>query len=163
MPSRKTKEQQIQTALGFIEALFREMLPAVPKEFLDMDISMPQLKTVIMLYMNGPTRMSRLASDLGVTLATTTGLVDRMVDRGLVTRLSDPADRRVVLCSLTHLGTNMVSIVWDSSRDKCREMLGALSYAQLNDFNQISQAMADQVVQNKISQAGRKKRKVKKS
>src|SRR4030042_1555217 len=111
--ARKPRQEQIEGLLKLAEQLFRQLLPKVPKEWLEMDVTMPQLKTIMLLFLNGPMRMSDLAADLDVTLATATGLVDRMVEKGVVTRQDHPDDRRVVLCSLTQPGQAMVSGLWE--------------------------------------------------
>jgi DNA-binding MarR family transcriptional regulator len=104
---------------------------------------MPQLKSILLLFLNGPTRMSALAADLGVTLATATGLVDRLVERGLVVRESQPDDRRVVLCRLSETGQNMVSRVWDSSRQRSREILEYLDTGTLQMLSETLNAMLE--------------------
>lgn len=139
--TEKRRQEKIDGLLKLAEQLFRELLPTVPKEFLEIDITMPQLKTILLLFLNGPTRMSDLASDLGVTLATATGLVDRMVERGIVVRQDDPNDRRVVLCSLSNSGHMMVSRLWESSKNRSRELLEFLDTKQLNLFEEVLEAM----------------------
>lgn len=139
--TEKSRQEKIDGLLKLAEQLFRELLPTVPKEFLEIDITMPQLKTILLLFLNGPTRMSDLASDLGVTLATATGLVDRMVERGIVVRQDDPNDRRVVLCSLSNSGHMMVSRLWESSKNRSRELLEFLDTKQLNLFEEVLEAM----------------------
>jgi DNA-binding MarR family transcriptional regulator len=48
--------------------------------------------------------MSRIAELLGVALPNATGLVSRMQERGVVDRLRDQDDRRVVVVGLTPSG-----------------------------------------------------------
>ena len=50
-------------------------------------------------------RMTELAELTNTSSANVTGMVDRLVERGLASREHDPSDRRVVLVSLTPLGT----------------------------------------------------------
>jgi DNA-binding MarR family transcriptional regulator len=138
---KRNRQERIEGLLKLAEQLFRELLPTVPRELLEMDITMPQLKTLLLLFLNGPTRMSKLASDLGVTLATTTGLIDRMVERGIVLRQSQPEDRRVVLCCLSDTGQMMVSRLWESSKNKSRELLESLDTAKLQAFSEVLEAM----------------------
>ena len=52
----------------------------------------------------GAVRMADLADGLLVSRASTTRLVDRLVERGWVERWSDEGDRRVVLVDLTRSG-----------------------------------------------------------
>jgi len=50
------------------------------------------------------TKMNLLAGFLGLSKANATGLIDRLVKRGLVDRRHDSDDRRVVLARLTPAG-----------------------------------------------------------
>lgn len=60
-------------------------------------ISLVHLNVLTLLEAEGPISMSRLAEALDVSVASTTGIVDRMEAKGLVTRAHDAEDRRVVL------------------------------------------------------------------
>ncbi len=52
--------------------------------------------------------MRILAEELGVSVPTTTGLVDRLVREGLVERRAHPQDRRIVLVRLTSDGSEVI-------------------------------------------------------
>lgn len=143
MTDREQENERIDEILKLAEQVFRELLPTVPRELLELDITMPQLKTMLLLFLNGPMRMSDLAADLGVTLATATGLVDRMVERGIVVRDSLPEDRRVVLCRLSETGQKMVSRIWESSRKRSREILEYLDTAALQMLSEALTAMLE--------------------
>ena len=80
------KDEVVDRILQGVSDIFREVLPLAHKELLEMDLTAPQLKVVLLLYLYGSTRMSELAGSLGVTLATATGITDRLVERGLLTR-----------------------------------------------------------------------------
>jgi DNA-binding MarR family transcriptional regulator len=62
-------------------------------------ISLVHLNVLMLLEANGPTSMSRLAEALDISVASITGVVDRMETRGLVERRRDADDRRVILVS----------------------------------------------------------------
>lgn len=64
-------------------------------------ISMSHLHLMTLLEAYGPLPMGRVAEMLGSGLPTATGLVTRMEERGLVERIHDTDDRRVVLVGLT--------------------------------------------------------------
>jgi DNA-binding MarR family transcriptional regulator len=96
-----------------------------------LDLTMPQLKVVLLLFLSGTARMSDIASALGVSLATATGVVDRLVDRDIVLRESQPEDRRVVLCRLSEKGQKMIGGLWQLARDRTKELLQAAPPSQL--------------------------------
>src|SRR5215212_2293842 len=89
----------VQQVLELQTRLFRSMRPA--REWLEVDLTMPQLKVLFLLYAEDGASMGRLASALGVTLSTVTGIVDRLVEHAMVQRQEDPQDRRLVVCRLT--------------------------------------------------------------
>ncbi len=137
-----SNEEDIERILQLSDRVFRELLPIVPRELLELDLTMPQLKVVLLLFMNGPTRMGLLASELGVSLATTTGVVDRLVERGLVLRESQPEDRRVVLCRLSGEGQKLTGSLWRSARERARELLGAVAPSQLALLREVLEALS---------------------
>jgi DNA-binding MarR family transcriptional regulator len=67
-------------------------------------LSMLHLHLMSLLEAKGPIPMSRIAELLGVGLPNATGLVSRMQERGVVDRLRDQDDRRVVVVGLTPSG-----------------------------------------------------------
>lgn len=66
--------------------------------------------------------MSDLADGLGISYPAATKTVERLVKKGLVTRESDPADRRVVKVRLTAAGEQLIQDI-DGAR---RQMLTAV-------------------------------------
>ena len=126
-----SKEDLIGSILHLTDRAFRQLLPMVPKEWLRLDLTMPQLKVVLLLFISGPSRMSEIASALGVSLATATGVVDRLVERDILTREGDPGDRRVVLCRLSEKGGELMSGLWQLSRDQAGELMRSLASPQL--------------------------------
>ena len=95
---------------------------AVARRLHRQGISMAHLQTLWILQEHGPQPMTHVADLLGVAVPNATGIIDRMEQRGLVVRLRDGADRRVVTVQQTQDGARAVEEVdgWRS------EMLEAL-------------------------------------
>ncbi len=74
-------------------------------------ISLGHLQILWILQEHGPLPVSRLAGWLGIGVPNATGLLDRMEQRGLVERVRDADDRRVVLVRQTDLGRATVADV----------------------------------------------------
>ncbi len=130
------KSEIIDRILGQVEAAFRQLLPLAHQELLDLDLTTPQMKVVLLLYLNGEARMSDLASSLGVTMATATGIVDRLVDRDIVKRENSMQDRRVVVCRLSSRGHGLTDRLYSSGRARAQDFLQGLTEAQLNKLDE---------------------------
>ncbi len=135
------KKELVERILQLGDKAFRELLPILPTEWLRLDLTMPQLKVVLLLFMNGPTRMSEIASALDVSMATATGVVDRLVEREIVLRENQPEDRRVVLCRLSDRGEKLIGGLWHLARDRARELLGAIEPSKLHLVNEALDAL----------------------
>ena len=131
MKTKENKEKLIQSTLELGDKGFRELFVFLPKEWLSLDLTAGQLRALLLLFTNGPTRMSDISSALGVGMATATGVIDRMVERGIVVRESDPNDRRIVLCRMSSEGEKLVSGLWHSWSKRGEEMLRALDRPKL--------------------------------
>lgn len=84
---------------NLVEAQLRTMLR------LQFDTTLPRFDLMAQLqrYPHG-LRMRELSERMMVTGGNVTGLVDRLVDEGLIDRVDDPDDRRAYVVSLTERG-----------------------------------------------------------
>jgi DNA-binding MarR family transcriptional regulator len=71
-------------------------------------VSAPRLSALSVLVFGGPRTIGALAAVEGVTPPTMTRLVAAMVADGLVDRLSDPSDRRVVKVQASATGRSLL-------------------------------------------------------
>jgi DNA-binding MarR family transcriptional regulator len=90
-------------------------------------LSMTHFHILAVLEAEGPTPMSRLADQLGVAFSNLTGIVSRMEERGIVERVHDAEDRRVVLAQLTSHGRDIVQKVEATRLEHMRQLVGALT------------------------------------
>ncbi len=67
-------------------------------------VSLIDLRAIRVLRDLGSVPISRLAEELAIPRSTSTGLVDRLEQRGLARRVPCPTDRRVILLQVTRLG-----------------------------------------------------------
>jgi DNA-binding MarR family transcriptional regulator len=97
-------------------------------EFTEVGLTMSQAKVLYVIQTaSAPLRMSELSARMGVTLSTTSGIVDRLVEAGLVDRRDDAADRRQVILSLTDAGTSRLDRMRELNADHMRRMLAYVS------------------------------------
>ena len=131
MAKKQKKETLIEDILQLTDKLFRHLLPILPMEWLHLDLTITQLKVVLLLFITGHSRMSDIASELGVSLATATGVADRLVERNLLIRNGDPDDRRVVLCKLSNDGEKLIRDLWQLTQKRAGALMSALDTPQL--------------------------------
>jgi len=97
----------------------------------DVSISMPQLRCLHLIAGAGELRMSRLVAQLGVSISTVSGLVDRLVDHGFVSRRDDPNDRRQVVLSATSAGIEFLDRMRELSNAQFRGLIELLTPDEL--------------------------------
>lgn len=93
--------------------------------------SLIHLNVLTTLESESPASMGRLAEMLDVSVASMTGIVDRMEKRGLVERRHEEKDRRVVLVSPTEAGRDIFREIDDRRRIGLGKLLERLSVDEL--------------------------------
>lgn len=116
-------------------------------------LTMQQLKVVIILTMTESVSGQTLSRRLGVGLGTVTGIVDRLVAQGLVTRFEDRDDRRVRRVSLTEAGRKVASDFTDAGAARFRDILSRLDMDTLRDFDLILRKIQAAIRETNESQA----------
>jgi DNA-binding MarR family transcriptional regulator len=137
----KSKDELIDNILMLADNLFRQLLPTVPKELLTLDITMSQLKIILLLFVNGTLHVGAIASHLDVTLPTSTSLLDRLADKGYIIRENGADDRRVVICRLSEKGQKAVNRIWESGRIRSQEILEKMDSSNLEMFVKVLKSM----------------------
>ncbi len=105
-------------------------------------MSVGQMKTLAILWTDGRQTMGQLAEALDVSLGNVTGLLDGLVQRGLVRRDEDPTDRRQRLASLTPLAEARMRRMEEGNREKIEQLLRRLTLDDLRALRQGLQALA---------------------
>jgi DNA-binding MarR family transcriptional regulator len=80
------------------------------------EVTLPQLRTLGVVQLEGPQTVSALAERLDVHASTMTRMCSRLVARGLVVRTPSAIDRREVVIELTEQGQSLVNVVMDKRR-----------------------------------------------
>ncbi len=123
--------EEIQHILNLQDELIRHRAMWDVEPWLSLDMSTPQFKALILIYEEEGVRMRELARRLGGSFSNATVLVDRLVDRGLVERMADSQDRRVVLVRVTKNGQHLVEDLVTSWRSLSTSLLQALDSEDL--------------------------------
>ena len=74
-----------------------------------LDLPTLQVKSLFFITNRGSTNFKNLAATLKVTPSNLTGVIDRLVEQGLVSRTENPEDRRMMVLKATEKGDSLVS------------------------------------------------------
>jgi len=126
---------------GAVERCARQILEVVPRAMrllreemrreAGAGLSVPQFRVLVFVGRTPGTSLSTVARHVGIADATASVMVSRLVERGLVSRTSDPSERRRVMLKLTELGTTLLEGARAHARLRVASRLDALSGQEL--------------------------------
>lgn len=117
--------------------LMRRFLKKQAKEIAEDSISLPQMLILDILNVRKSMRMGELAKYLSVSMAATTGVVDKLVNQGLAIRASSPNDRRVVNINITDKGRKITHKYNQAKQKTIIEIFSGLNEADRNKYIEI--------------------------
>ena len=126
-----TERQALIAELRQLSNLMRSAHMDSSQPFMDLDLTIPQLKVIFLLDGAEPMSMSPLAQRLGITVSACTHLVDKLVRSGWVDRHHDPDDRRVVRCVLTLTGQGLADRLRQSMPFEREDFVDRMSTTEL--------------------------------
>ena len=89
-----------------VNRLFRD---STDDAWMVMNLTRAQLKSLFFIGREKDANFRKLAAALSLSPSNLTGIIDRLVEQGLVTRNDDPADRRVVILRVTEKGETLIA------------------------------------------------------
>jgi DNA-binding MarR family transcriptional regulator len=90
-------------------------------------LSIVGFQVLALLEMHGGMPMTRLADELGVALPNATGIVGRLVERGIVARSDDAQDRRRVVVTLTDDGHGLIGEMEEGRRERMSRLFSHMT------------------------------------
>jgi len=130
--SNMTEEELVQRVADLIRQMRRVVQQKSMATWIDLDLTLPQLKTLLFIAEHGPTNSKMIAERFGVTSSNVTRTIDVLVKQKLVSRRENPADRRILELRLTEKGENMIT-GWKEDTDSfIVEPLGRMSAEDLS-------------------------------
>jgi len=97
-------------------------------------VSAAQLNCLLALYENGPLPPSQIAKYMMVKSSTVTGVVDRLEQKGLVTRARNSPDRRMITIELTEAGKRLAQNAPPPIQQKIIDGLKRISEAEIDQI-----------------------------
>jgi DNA-binding MarR family transcriptional regulator len=119
-----------------------------------LNLTIQQLRVLMLLFAEGGTSAHKLADAVGVGLPTLTGIVDRLEGRGLAQRSLDPHDRRIRRIELTGEGRRLVGEFVELGRERKRSVLRRLDLRILRNLAEAVEATRDIVAADALAQPG---------
>src|SRR6266699_1365511 len=104
MQTREELECEVVTQF---QTVSRTLKATAGTGWMEIDLTIAQLRTLLVLAEEGPLVIGQIAQRLGIGLSTGGHLVDRLVQADLAERAEDAGDRRRTLARLTPKGEDL--------------------------------------------------------
>ncbi len=99
-------------------------------------LSIPQLRSLAFLSRNPGASLSEVAEHLGVTCATASTTIERLVQRNLVQRTDHPQERRRIVLNLTEEGKLLLQQSQQKTRVHIADILETLTPEEISHIQQ---------------------------
>jgi DNA-binding MarR family transcriptional regulator len=129
LSSDPTREELVSDVLGEFNQMSFKDFQGQLKRWHEGSLSLIHLNVLMQLRFNGPMTMSKLAEMLDVSVASATGIVDRMEKKGVIERRRSESDRRVVDVYVT---------------DKAEQIFAAMQSERQLRLNQLIEQINDE-------------------
>jgi DNA-binding MarR family transcriptional regulator len=143
-PQVSTRADLVDQILDQLEPLIARQRKAIAQQGCYLTISSTQRHVLLLLDSDGPMPMGRLAEQLDVSLPNVTGIVERLVEHGLVERIRSDDDRRIVSVAVTGAGRATVEEIDMIRRSQLAAVLCRLTAEQqeraLRTFTELREA-----------------------
>lgn len=136
--SQSASEKIYHNLIRLMVYLHSGLDPAKAWRGLPKEPSFTQFKTLTMLRHLGPCTIKQLAESLGISAASASEMVDRLVELDLIDRRQDPADRRRVQLNLTNKAFKGVQRHEMLIYRRLDELIGQLSPESVEKWKDLS-------------------------
>lgn len=137
-PVREAIEAIVAAQHRIAHSMFQASVP----DWIQLDLTMGQLRTLMALAADGPMTVSEVADTLAISKPTASILIDRLVQAGDAGRTEDPDDRRRTLVALTAAGFALVARLRQGKSERYERLLAAMHPDDLAALTRGMQALA---------------------
>ncbi|WP_169816395.1 MarR family winged helix-turn-helix transcriptional regulator [Demequina soli] len=135
------REELLEAATDALVVFLRRSVPRTAETVSNLGLTLHQFRALVILYAEDGCTTTDLADAVGVHPSVATGIVQRMVQRGIFERHEDAVDRRIRRLTLTPMGRELAGEVVGDARVQRRRQLAALDEAQLEQAKVLLDAM----------------------
>ena len=111
--------------------------------WIELSLTIAQLKSLFFIASRGKTNFKKLADALGVTPPNVTGIVDRLVEHGLVSRTENPEDRRIMLLQITTKGRDLLHNLQQNRASHMSNILEQLDQEEISSLHRGMKALIE--------------------
>jgi DNA-binding MarR family transcriptional regulator len=133
------KKEVINEIMELQRRMNQVMIPYAIKSWRELEVPLAQLKSLLITAGKNETNLSTLAQDLRVTPGNVTGIIERLVAQGLVTRKTNANDRRIIWLQATDKGRDLLANLMES---QTRHMVRILEYMSLEDLKSLLRGLS---------------------
>jgi DNA-binding MarR family transcriptional regulator len=127
----KDKQELIRSIIGLQDKFSRLSLADRVENWMNLDLTIDQLKSLILIQNHGKVSFTDLAQALGSTRGNITGIARRLMQNGLVIRQYNPDDRRVQYLVLTEKAQEILNNIKQMINTKVVNILSGLNLEDL--------------------------------
>jgi DNA-binding MarR family transcriptional regulator len=120
-------EELVEQVMALLPDVGKLLYSAIARHAREAGLSLPQIKALSYLFHRGPSGVRDVADGLGISMATASESLDRLVELGLLERATDPVDRRRAIVALTPRAEGLLAEVDEVRRRQVRAALGLLA------------------------------------
>jgi DNA-binding MarR family transcriptional regulator len=128
---KQRKEELIGEIIQLQRQVNRALRQGESDVWMELSLTIAQLKSLFFISKEGSTNFTKLAQALQVTPSNVTGIVDRLVGQGLVSRRENPENRRMLVLQPTDKGEALLANLRERTIGELSEVLSRLSEEQL--------------------------------
>jgi len=128
------KAETVRDVIDLIRQVRRALSADEAIAWTNLDLTLPQLKTLFFISCQGTTNTKTVAESFGVTSSNMTGIIDRLVKQGLVNRQENPANRRMYELRVTKRGEDKIAELRQTGTRFLSEVLTQMSEEDLAVF-----------------------------
>ncbi|NPC94283.1 MarR family transcriptional regulator [Bacillus sp. WMMC1349] len=104
-------------------------------EWMKLDISMPQMKVLMLLNTHEKLKVSEIAERMGASLSNMTGLLSRLEDANFIIRTHSKEDRRTIVVELTEEAKDIFRGLYQKGHEKLKKALQSLNEQEKKKVN----------------------------
>ena len=149
-----TREDLIEQVMRAQQEVAQTMLSLAEPNWLELDLTLPQLKSLMIITASGSMPIHRLAELLHLQRSATSTLVDHLVRLRLFARAEDARDRRRTLVDLTPDGRELVTRLRQGQEDRMRAVMERISDDDLRTMIRVLHTIAEYAATEQEKEAG---------